>query len=76
MGLRVLIVRWYNADHYVMHVPYIADDSEETLDGIARNDPDEIESTPTRNQICIYNVDVSYRMVCTVAEGWLRPHGF
>lgn len=35
----------HTADHYVTYVPYIADNSAETLDGITRNDPTEIERT-------------------------------
>ena len=30
-------------DHYVLFPPYLAADDAETLDGIVRNDPEEIE---------------------------------
>lgn len=32
------------SDHQVVFVPYLVRDEAETLDGIVRNDPDEIES--------------------------------
>lgn len=34
------------ADHNVIFAPYLADDEAETLDGIVRNDEEDIESAP------------------------------
>lgn len=36
-------------DHNLIFTPYLVDEEAETLDGIVRNDKEEIESTPVFN---------------------------